>query len=58
MSRLSNHQIELPELVTDMKRMCYEKYENILTMIKATTNLQEEHSWLKNDAYRVVFVCF
>ena len=51
MSRLSNHQIELPELVIDMKRMCYEKYENILTMIKATTNLQEEHSWLKNDAY-------
>ena len=49
MSRLSNHQIELPELVTDMKRMCYEKYENILTMIKATTSLQ--HSWLKNDAY-------
>ena len=53
LSRLSNHQVELPEVVTNIKRMCFEKYENILTMLRAT--MAEDHEWLRNDAYILRF---
>lgn len=50
-SKITNHQIEIPELITDIKRICFEKYENILSMLKATATFESHHEWLMNDAY-------